>query len=117
MAQKITEKALLQCNQGTIETELHVTSQNFFFIENKAIATEQDKESQTHIKPFGLCKLKPVPGGFLPCKAAPISWQQTTTKDELNGYKVLLDTSVCPCATGGIIKVTDKGHIENHEAD
>lgn len=115
MPQKITEKALLKCNKGTAETQLTVTSQSFFFIENKAIATEQDKQAHVNIKPLGLCKLKPIPGGFLPCVPAPVSWQQTTEKDELNGNKILLDISICPCAVGGIIRIADKGHTENHE--
>lgn len=117
MPQKITEKAKLQCNQGSALTQLKVTSQNFFFIENKPIATEKDKQGNINIKAFGLCKLKPIPGGFLPCVPSPISWKQTTKKDILNDYKILLDTSICHCAIGGTIKVIDKGHSENHEEE
>lgn len=116
MPQKITEKSILQCSQGTSETPLKVTSQNFFFIENKAIATEQDKQPNVNINPFKLCKLKPILGGYGPCTPAPLSWLQTTKKDEINGFKILLDNSICPCAKGGSIKVVDKGHRENHEA-
>lgn len=117
MPQKITEKAVLQCDKGTIESQLTVTSQNFFYIENKAIATDRDKEPNINIHPLGLCKLKPFSGGYRPCMPAPLLWKQTAEKDELNGHKILLDTSFCPCATGGTIKVVDKGHKESHELE
>ncbi|WP_295813168.1 DUF4280 domain-containing protein [uncultured Apibacter sp.] len=117
MPQKITEKAILQCNQGTSNTELKVTSQDFFFIENKAIATEQDKDSNVNINPMGVCKLKPIIGGYRSCLPAPLSWINTTQKDEINGFKILLDNSICPCATGGTIKIINKGHTENHETE
>ncbi|TWP28361.1 DUF4280 domain-containing protein [Apibacter muscae] len=115
MPQTITETATLQCNQGTAESKLSVSSQNFFFIRDHAIATEADNQTGVNIKSFGLCKLKPIPGGYLPCTPVPINWAETTKKDELNGNKILLDCSVCPCTTGGIISVKDKGHGEEQE--
>jgi hypothetical protein len=116
MPQEITETATLQCSQGTSNCQLTVTSQNFCFIENKLIATEEDKQSGVNIKPFGMCRLKPTSGGFLPCVPIPVAWKSTMAKDEINGCKILLDSSTCPCSSGGEIRIIDKGHNGNHEA-
>lgn len=53
MADKVTDTAQLSCNQGTMPSELKVTSQSFMQIEDKAQATEQDKQPNINIKPFG----------------------------------------------------------------
>lgn len=115
MSQIITETAELQCDKGTVTSALAVTSQNFSRAENKLIATEQDKQAYTNIKPFGKCKLKPSSSGYRPCVPAPIAWRKTTEKDTVNGYKILLENSVCPCSTGGTISVKAKGHEGDHE--
>ena len=115
MPQKITDTAQLSCNQGTAPSNLSVTSQNFSTAEGKHIATEQDKQANTNIKPFGQCKLKPSSGGYLPCIPAPTVWQKTTEKDTINNYKILTEDSFCMCSTGGKIGVADKGHGEKHE--
>ncbi len=115
MPQKITDTAQLSCNQGTMPSNLGVTSQNFSTIEGKYIATEQDKQPNVNIKPFGQCKLKPTSGGYLPCIPAPTSWQKTTEKDTINNYKILTEDSFCMCSIGGKISVDNKGHKEKHE--
>lgn len=115
MSQKITDTAQLSCNQGTIPSNLTVTSQNFSTAENKLIATEEDKQSNVNIKPFGQCKLKPTSGGYLPCIPAPTSWQKTTEKDTINDYKILTEDSFCMCSIGGKITVDNKGHGEKHD--
>lgn len=53
MPQKITDTAQLSCNQGTMPSTLSVVSQNFSTAEGKYIATEQNKQANTNIKPFG----------------------------------------------------------------
>lgn len=114
MPQKITDTAQLSCNQGTIPSNLSVTSQDFTTAERKYIATEKDKETNVNIKPFGQCKLKPSSGGYLPCIPAPTIWQETTEKDKINNYKILTEDSFCMCGTGGKISVKNKGHSEKH---
>ncbi|MCJ8154200.1 DUF4280 domain-containing protein [Chryseobacterium sp. SSA4.19] len=114
MPQKITHTAQLSCSQGTTPSNLSVTSQNFSTAEGKHIATEQDKQANTNIKPFGQCKLKPTSGGYLPCIPAPIIWQKTTEKDTINNYKILTEDSFCMCAIGGKIEIAQKGHDEEH---
>lgn len=115
MPQKITDTAQISCNQGMTPSNLSVTSQNFSTAEGKAIATEQDKQVNVNIKPFGQCKLKPTLGGYLPCVPAPITWEKTTEKDTVNSYKILTEDSFCMCGTGGKIVIDSKGHGENHE--
>ncbi|MBV8326545.1 DUF4280 domain-containing protein [Chryseobacterium sp.] len=116
MSQKITDTAQLFCNQGIAPGNLSVTSQHFSTAEGKYIATEQDKQADINIQSFGLCKLKPTSGGYLPCIPAPIAWEKTTEKDTINNYKILTENSFCLCGTGGKIEVSNKGHAERHEA-
>ena len=104
MPQHITDTTQLQCDKGTIPTPITVTSQSFMSIEWKLQATEEDKQPNINIKPFGQCKLKPISGGFLPCIPAPIQWQDTSIF-QINGKKELLDTSTCSCSVGGKISV------------
>ncbi|AKK74563.1 hypothetical protein OK18_19845 [Chryseobacterium gallinarum] len=115
MPQKITDTAQLSCNQGTAPSNLKVTSQNFSMAEEKYIATQQDKQVNINIRPFGQCRLKPASGGYLPCIPVPVAWEKTTEKDTINNYKILTEDSFCMCGTGGKIEVVDKGHGEKHE--
>ena len=116
MPHKITQ-AKLTCNQGTKPSDLKVTSQDFATIDSKAIATEKDKKANENIMPFGQCKLKPSSSGYLPCLPVPMIWQETAKLDEINGYKILLDTSTCQCSIGGKISIKDKGYSETHEIE
>lgn len=104
MPQHITDTTQLKCDKGTGPTPITVTSQSFMSIEGKLQATEEDKQPNTNIKPFGQCKLKPTTGGFLPCIPAPIKWQDTSVF-EIDGKKELLDNSTCQCSVGGKISI------------
>lgn len=117
MAKIIINAATLKCDQGTIPSDLTVTSQNFFYIEDKLVATEQDKQANVNIKLFGQCKLKPSFSGYLPCMPVPVKWDKTSQKDEINGYKILTEESICPCSIGGTISVENKGHSEIHDTE
>lgn len=117
MSQKITDTALLKCSQGTTESYLTVTSQDFDFIEDKLTATEEDKKPHINIKTFGNCYLQPSNSGFLPCTPSPLAWQKTTDIDCINDAKLLLTTSTCQCTIGGLINVKDKGYIGNHSGE
>jgi hypothetical protein len=114
MPQKITDTAQLSCNQGTVPSNLSVTSQNFSTAEGKHIATEQDKQANTNIKPFGQCKLKPSSGGYLPCIPTPVFWEKTAEKHSINNYRILTEDSFCMCTIGGKIEIAHKGHDEIH---
>lgn len=104
MPKNITDTTQLQCDKGSTPTPLTVTSQSFISIEGKLQATEEDKQPNTNIKPFGQCKLKPTSGGYLPCIPAPTHWQETSIF-EIDGMKELLDSSICQCSIGGKISI------------
>ncbi|MBW3521430.1 MULTISPECIES: DUF4280 domain-containing protein [unclassified Chryseobacterium] len=104
MPQHITNTTQLQCDKGTSPTPITVTSQSFMSIEGKLQATEEDKQPNTNIKPFGQCKLKPTSGGFLSCIPTPIQWQDTSVF-EIDGKRELLDCSICQCSVGGKISI------------
>ena len=86
MPQIITNTAELSCNQGTATSNLNVTSQDFVTIEGKAMATEEDKQTNVNILPFKQCKLKPSSGGYLPCVPAPIQWEDAARIDTIMGF-------------------------------
>ncbi|WP_392420396.1 DUF4280 domain-containing protein [Capnocytophaga canis] len=117
MANAITDTAQLTCNQGTMPSNLLVTSQDFITIENKPIATEQDNNPNVNIKPFGQCKLKPSSSGYLPCVPAPQKWSKTAEKNTINDDAILTENSFCMCSVGGKISVKDKGHKETHKME
>ena len=113
----ITSTAELSCNQGSTKSNLTVTSQTFTTIEEKPIATEEDKQANVNILSFGQCKLKPTSGGYLPCVPCLIKWENTAKNTTINEKKILTDESTCNCAIGGKISVTDRGHNENHKVE
>lgn len=99
MPQHITDTTQLKCDKGTSPTPLTVTSQSFMSIDGKLQATEEDKQPNTNIKPFGMCSvLRPS------CTPAPIKWDNTSDF-EIESKKELLDTSTCRCSVGGKISI------------
>jgi hypothetical protein len=112
MPQKVTQSAQLQCDKGTKPSKLKVTSQNFSSFEDKLVATENDAKPNENILPFGNCKAKYNQA----CTPQTQKWDKTTQNDEINGMKIVLETSECTCKTGGKITITDKGHSGKSEA-
>lgn len=102
MNNPIIDKDLLQCNKGTEQPPIQVTSQNFAVLAGKLQATEEDKQAQSNIIPFGYCKLKPNSSGYLPCLPVLIKWQNTSPF-EIDGKKELTTDSFCPCSIGGTV--------------
>jgi hypothetical protein len=99
MPQHITDTTQLQCDKGTIPTPLTVTSQSFMRIEDKLQATEEDKQPNTNIQPFGACSILRSS-----CTPSPVKWDNTSDF-EIEGKKELLDSSTCQCYMGGKISV------------
>ncbi|MCA6068706.1 DUF4280 domain-containing protein [Chryseobacterium sp. RG1] len=99
MPQYITNTTQLKCDKGTSPTPITVTSQSFMCIDGKLQATEDDKQPNTNIKPFGTCRILRSS-----CNPAPVKWQHTSPF-EIDGKKELLDSSACPCFIGGKISV------------
>ena len=110
MPQKITHSAQLQCDKGAKPSQLKVTSHDFCKVNNKFIATEQDKEPETNIPNFWACSVTRSK-----CSPAPIKWGKTTEKDSINNYKILTEESTCQCSVGGKISIQDIGHSEKHK--
>jgi hypothetical protein len=50
----ITDTTQLKCDKGTIPTPITVTSQSFMSLEGKFQATEEGKQPDSNIKPFGV---------------------------------------------------------------
>lgn len=111
MAQKITEGALVQCDKGVKPSKLKVSSQDFCQAEGKLIATEEDKQAEVNVPNFGICTVTRSK-----CVPSIIKWDNPTSKDEINGFKILTEASTCQCAVGGKIVVQHKGHNEKHDA-
>ncbi|SMO67609.1 protein of unknown function [Chryseobacterium rhizoplanae] len=99
MPQYITDKTQLKCDKGASPAPLTVTSQSFMSIEGKLQATEEDKQPNTNIKPFGFCSVLRSS-----CSPSPIKWDNTSDF-EIEGKKELLDCSTCQCSVGGKISV------------
>ncbi|MCW3168336.1 DUF4280 domain-containing protein [Chryseobacterium sp. 09-1422] len=99
MPQHITDTTQLKCDKGTSPSPLTVTSQSFMSIDGKLQATEEDKQPNTNIKPFGMCSVL-----RFSCTPAPIKWDNTSDF-EIESKKELLDTSTCRCSVGGKISI------------
>lgn len=99
MSQYITDTTQLKCDKGASPTPLTVTSQSFMKIEGKLQATEEDKQPNTNIKPFGVCSVLRSS-----CSPSPVKWDNTSNF-EIEGKKELLDSSTCQCSVGGKISV------------
>lgn len=99
MSQYITDTTQLKCDKGASLTLLTVTSQSFMSIDGKLHATEEDKQPNINIKPFGMCSVLRSS-----CTPSPIKWDNTSDF-EIEGKKELLDISICQCSIGGKISV------------
>jgi len=106
MSQDIVQGAQMSCTLGSATAQILVTSQLFVQIENKLVATEEDKLSVINIPPFGTCKRGIFPP---PCIPALQNWQNTTLKDNINGYKKLTKESFSICSQGGCVTFMDTG--------
>lgn len=99
MSQYITDTTQLRCDKGASPAPLTVTSQSFMSIDGKLQATEEDKQANINIKPFGVCSILRSS-----CNPAPMKWQDTSDF-EIGDKKELLDSSTCQCSVGGKISV------------
>lgn len=100
----ITDTAQMMCNKGAAPAVLKVTSQSYVYIEDKLVATEQDKAANTNIPPFGVCAITQKP-----CMPKPTAWQDTTVLDAIGSDKELTDESYCMCGVGGKISFVSTG--------
>ena len=87
------------------------TANTSYFVQQKLIGTDADTIPMVNVKPFGLCRLKPTPGGFLPCIPVLTKWQDTKDDMEVMGSKPLLNKSCIQCSIGGKIEFQSTGQI------
>lgn len=99
MSKHITDTTKLKCDKGTAPVSITVTSQSFMSIGGKLQATEEDKQPNSNIKPFGTCSVLRSS-----CVPSPVKWQDTSIF-EIDGKKELLDCSTCQCSVGGKISI------------
>ncbi|MBV8326546.1 DUF4280 domain-containing protein [Chryseobacterium sp.] len=99
MSQHITDTTQLKCDKGSTPTPLTVTSQSFMSIDGKLQATEEDRQPNTNIKPFGICSVLRTS-----CTPSPVKWDNTSDF-EIEDKKELLDSSTCQCSVGGKISI------------
>ncbi|AZA93109.1 Uncharacterised protein [Chryseobacterium nakagawai] len=127
----IIQKGTVQCNQGFKFPKFKVTSQQKHYWNNKEgeadylAVTEDDVQLDPPAQPFGQCKLKPTPGGYLPCAYAPAGkWQKPYEKVKIMGKCCLTEISELMCTTGGKITIlkhgqqneTGKGQVNNADS-
>lgn len=94
--------ALCTCNQGTAPGALDVKSQSKIFIQEKLMATENEKAFKAPF--FGNCKLKKND----PCTPViETKWENPAANVYVGNKKASLESSELICAVGGNIKITD----------
>ena len=99
----VLDGAIVKCSMGMAPAKLMVVTNQRVKIQGKFKATHMDRlVPQTFIQ----CKLKPTPGGFLPCTPMLLPWQKTAQKTNLRGMlKFLYDDSYSMCGFGGKVTV------------
>jgi len=99
----VLDGAILECNAGMAPAKLMVVTNQRVKIQGKFKATHMDRlVPQTFVQ----CKLKPTPGGFLPCTPMLLPWLDTAKKTNLRGMlKFIYDDSYSMCGFGGKVTV------------
>ncbi len=114
----VSSSAILRCDNGSIPSELKVTSQIGVTTNGLLDATEGDKAPFVNILPFGKCSLnRDGKGQPLPCEQfiSPSKWSGASRGSTINGMKELISTSKIACKCGGEITIlaTISSEIKN----
>lgn len=94
--------ALCACNQGSKSGTLDVKSQNNIFIQEKLMATDDEKTFESPF--FGTCAViqnKPCSPSIM------TKWEKPASTVNGSDKKALLETSTLICAIGGQIMITN----------
>ncbi|MFB9079024.1 DUF4280 domain-containing protein [Flavobacterium procerum] len=102
MAKYICNGAKCKCTLSDSEGTLMVNSQNKIFIQNKLMATENEKTFLPH---FVSCKKTDPPTPCVPVIDAP--WSSAKSDVFQTQNKGLLEDSECQCTQGGTISIVD----------
>lgn len=106
MEKLITDSTQMKCTLGAAPAKLLITSQTYYKVSGKLVATEKDKIPMVNIPTFEVCKCT-SPNS--PCIPSPTKWDKVSQLTSANGSKVLLESSFCQCAKGGKISFVDTG--------
>ncbi|MDX6191294.1 PAAR-like protein [Flavobacterium sp. Fl-318] len=102
MAKYICNGATCKCSSGTKDGALKVESQSKIFIQNKLMATENEK---TFLENFGECNSK---SPSIPCVPNILTpWSSPKSNVLQNKHKGLLEASTVMCANLGKINILD----------
>lgn len=127
MPQQVSMGATLQCVPfGTAPSSLIVVPNGTPKVAGATLAaTVMDFAPTTNIPPFGMCTslLNPSVAAAtsaalgvltpMPCMPVPTGpWKPGALKSKIGVFPALTDTSICNCAWGGVIKVTNPGQIK-----
>lgn len=105
----VLDGAIVQCSMGMKPAKLMVITNQRVKIQGKFKATDTDLLVP---ETFLQCKLKPTPGGFLPCIPILQKWQNTSKKTNLRGIqKFLFDDSYTMCMPGSRITILNPMQI------
>ncbi len=112
----VIQKGKAQCDQGSQFPRFKVTSHRKHYWNSQEVlpdylaVTEDDVQFNPPGPSFGTCRLKPSPGGYLPCTFAPAGkWQKTYESTKVMGKSCLSEIAELMCSTGGKITVKDHG--------
>ncbi|MBF7092875.1 DUF4280 domain-containing protein [Flavobacterium sp. ALJ2] len=107
MAKYICNGAQCKCTLGTKDGVLDVKSQSKIFIQDKLMATENEK---TFLPNFISCNKTNPPTPCQPIINAP--WEKTKSNVLQREYKGLLESSTATCSSGGTISILDSKQAE-----
>lgn len=122
MALAVALGAGLVCSFGVAPSSLIVLPKSQTLAEGKPAANIMDNVPMVNIPPFGMCTslanpmvatataaalgvLTPMP--CMPVSAAP--WSPGSVTVQIGGAPALTNTSMCNCAFGGLITITNPG--------
>jgi hypothetical protein len=121
MPSPVVNGASLVCAMGAAPSTLVVLPQNRVLFEGQPAANIMDSKPFVNILPFGVCTsiLNPITaaqtaaalGVLTPgtCTPVTVAWTPGAPKTLIANLPALTQTSMCTCAYGGVIQITNPG--------
>ncbi|MCL2337334.1 MAG: DUF4280 domain-containing protein [Firmicutes bacterium] len=108
---KVRAGATLSCTQGTATSQLQVPQSHGASVQGQNGATIADNVGNVNIMSFGMCVKKGAPPA--PCiPTIVLNWINSNKDYQLRGTPALLNISIVPCVSGGIISIEQSGQRE-----
>lgn len=111
----VDDRNIIFCTQGESPSALNVTSQSSNRVDGASVATIQDKEPGTNVKPFGTCRIKELLGlkgeAALCQPVTPDPWLpgQSSVLMSVSCFPILTQDSFLKCSIGGVILIATAG--------